>query len=538
MKKFIGLMALFCCVLLLNGCGEKEEKKLEYEYEQELNIIDDNYRTYYEVFVYSFCDSDGNGIGDLNGLTSKLDYIADMGFNGIWLMPIMPSTTYHKYDVVDYYDIDAQYGTLEDFENFISECNKRNIKVIIDLVINHSSNYNQWFQLALEGLRVREGYEPIYEKNKDKDLEKYIDYYTFVDGKPSSGEYHYSGVGNWYYEGAFVDFMPDLNLSNQELRSDMEDIIDYWLELGVEGFRLDAAKEFFNQDIDKNTEVLEWVTDYVKGKSKDYYLVAEVWDSFSVYSKYYNSGIDSIFNFAFADYEGRIVKTLNYTGDRYSGKAFGETMIQMQDMLSEIYEGAIDASFFTNHDTARGAGFFQYDEGKTKLAAGMNLLMSGTSFVYYGEEIGMSGSGRDENKRAPMVWSTTDPDGMTIGPADMETVEHHFQSVEDQEKDRLSILNYVKRAVRLRNENPEIARGKISYLEEITDVDLCAIKKTYEDSTIYIIYNFSEEAKEVCLSKDVYGYSDIRGYLSVDESKVTIEGDKITIPSYGIVILK
>ena len=538
MKRFIRILALLCCITLLCSCAAKESKTSGYRYEQELNIIDDNYRTYYEVFVYSFCDSNGDGIGDINGLTSKLDYIADMGFNGIWLMPIMPSTTYHKYDVVDYYNIDPQYGTLEDFKTFMSECNERGIKVIIDLVINHSSNKNPWFQLALDGLRMKKGLEPTLSESKDKDLSKYIEYYNFVEGKPNSGKYHYSGVDNWYYEGAFVDFMPDLNLSNENLRREIEGIIDYWLDLGVGGFRLDAAKEFFNQDIEKNTEVLEWVTDYVKGKSEDHYLVAEVWDSFSVYSKYYNSEIDSIFNFAFAEYDGRIVKTLNYTGERYSGKAFGEMMIQMQDMLEEVYPGVIDASFFTNHDTARGAGYFQYDEGKTKLAMGMNLLMSGTSFVYYGEEIGMSGSGIDENKRAPMVWSSTDTKGITVGPPNMETVEHNFPSVEEQLKDELSILNYVKRAVRLRNENPGIARGKISYLEEVTDMDLCAIEKAYDNSSIYIIYNFSEEAKEVTLSRETYGYSDIRGYLSVDENKVTIEGDTITIPSYGIVILK
>lgn len=116
-----------------------------YKYEQELNIIDDNYRNYYEIFVYSFCDSNGDGIGDLKGVTSKLDYIKDMGFNGIWLMPIMPSTTYHKYDVTDYCAIDPQYGTMDDFDELVAECNKRGIKLILDLVMNHSSAKHPWF---------------------------------------------------------------------------------------------------------------------------------------------------------------------------------------------------------------------------------------------------------------------------------------------------------------------------------------------------------------------------------------------------------
>ena len=111
---------------------EVATQPIVYEYEQELNIIDDNYRNYYEIFVYSFCDSDGDGIGDLNGVIEKLDYVQDMGFNGIWLMPIMPSTTYHKYDVTDYYAIDAKYGSMEDFEKLVEECHKRDIHIIID----------------------------------------------------------------------------------------------------------------------------------------------------------------------------------------------------------------------------------------------------------------------------------------------------------------------------------------------------------------------------------------------------------------------
>ena len=137
-----------------------------------LNVIEDNYRTYYEVFVYSFCDSDGDGIGDIPGLISKLDYIndgddatdTDLGCNGIWLMPVNPSPTYHKYDVADYYGIDEQYGTLEDFKELLAECDKRGIKVIMDLVLNHSSSQNPWFQEAYSYLQQLDGKEPSVEE--------------------------------------------------------------------------------------------------------------------------------------------------------------------------------------------------------------------------------------------------------------------------------------------------------------------------------------------------------------------------------------
>ena len=143
--------------VLVSGCSSPETSDMtslnSYKYEQELNIIDDNFRNYYQIFVGSFCDSNGDGIGDLNGITSKLDYIQDMGFNGIWLTPIMPSRSYHKYSVEDYYSIDPQFGTMEDFENLSAECEKRGISLLIDLVMNHSSRYHPWFESASQSLR-------------------------------------------------------------------------------------------------------------------------------------------------------------------------------------------------------------------------------------------------------------------------------------------------------------------------------------------------------------------------------------------------
>jgi len=160
--------AMFCGSFFSAGCGDKDE--IDYS---KVNLIDDNYRTYYEIFVYSFCDSDGDGIGDLKGVTSKLDYIADLGFTGIWFMPLMQSTTYHKYDTVDYYSIDEEYGTLDDFKELLEECDKRGIKVIIDLAINHTSSKHKWFQEMYDYVSgLAAGEEP------DASVCKYIDYYN------------------------------------------------------------------------------------------------------------------------------------------------------------------------------------------------------------------------------------------------------------------------------------------------------------------------------------------------------------------------
>lgn len=532
------------------GETNMDETKLtipEYQYKQELQLIDDNYRTYYEVFLYSFYDSNGDGIGDIRGLISKLDYIndgnpatdSDLGFTGIWLMPLMPSDTYHKYDVKDYYSIDPEYGTLEDFKELVEECHKRGIRVILDLVLNHSSQMHPWFLSALKSLAIEPcGKEPCSHENLCRAHNPYVNYYNFVQGKPDQGSYYSTGVGDWYYEAVFSSNMPDFNLADEHLRKDIEDIMTYWLQLGVDGFRLDAALHYYSYDTEKNTEVLTWLNSFLKNKKAEYYMVAEVWTNFSTFAKYYASGIDSVFNFAFSAESGKIVGTLNYSGAENSARAFGEAMVQVQKGLKKYSDTAIDAPFFTNHDTARAAGFFSGDAFKTKMAGGLNLMMSGNAFVYYGEELGMSGSGRDENKRAPMYWSDQDRTGMTNGPKDMEPVRHQFGPLDEQQKDPLSIYNYYKRAIRLRNENPEIARGEITLLDDITDPDLCALIKTYQGSSIYMLYNISDQAKRVSLSKEKYNYKGIRGYLSATGEELILEGETLLMPPYSIAILK
>ena len=210
----------------------------------------------------------------------------------------------------------------------------------------------------------------------------------------------------------------------------------------------------------------------------------------------------------------------------------------MQNAIREYRADAIDAPFFVNHDMARAAGYMSYDERKVKMAAALNILMSGSAFVYYGEEIGMTGSGKDENKRAPMFWSA-DPSakGMTAGPADMEPQENRFPSAEEQGKDKDSIYSFYKDTVLLRNQNPEIARGTVARLEEIEDPDIAAISKTYEGQVIYLLYNLSEtEEKQVDLGG--YGELELAGYLSVDGGAVTAEDGKVTLPAYSVAVLR
>ena len=504
-----------------------------YAYEQPLNIISDNYRNYYEIFVYSFCDSDGDGIGDLNGIISKLDYInTEMGFNGIWLMPIMPSITYHKYDVLDYYDVDPQYGTLEDFKTLIDECKKRDIKLIIDFVFNHTSAKHPWFIQAVDYLEtIKDGDQPV------PSVCPYVGYYHFTKESNGSDDYHRAGTSDWYYEGVFWDQMPDLALESQAVRGEIEQAVKFWLDLGVDGFRLDAAKEYFTGDSGKNVEVLAWFQDYVTSINPEAYIVGEVWDEFSAITTYYTSGITSFFNFPLSQHNGHIIEAVRKSGVG-SASSLTKNLIKMQESYGEGNPEYIDAPFISNHDTTRISALCVNNEQQMKLSAGLLLTMSGNPFVYYGEEIGMNSSGnKDENKRLPMQWSK-DGQGMTNKPTYADKVEQTFATVEEQLKDPLSILNYYKRAVRIRNENPEIARGRLTLMDALTDKNICALEKEYEGSKLIVISNINKEATKVDLKAAGYDNLMIRGYLSVDGSEVTLTDGILNMPLYSIVFLK
>lgn len=511
-----------------------------------LNVYDDNYRTYSEIFLYSYYDSDGDGIGDIQGLIDKLDYLndgddstdTDLGVNGIWLMPIMPATTYHKYDVTDYYGIDSQYGTMEDFEELITACHERGINVIIDFVMNHTSSQHPWFQAACKYLQgLVEGEQPSAEDCP------YYAYYNFSQTVKNDNWYQVEGT-DWYYEAPFWSEMPDLNLGNEQVRQEIDDITTFWLDKGVDGFRLDAAKEYYSDTVDPNIEVLTWFQDMVKAKKEDAYIVAEVWTDMETYAKYYVSGIDSCFNFDFANSDGIIANTLkNASG--YTASSYGKAVAGLASTFGTYNENYIDAPFYTNHDMGRSAGYYSGDnsEAQTKMAGAMNLFMSGSAFVYYGEELGMKGSGIDENKRAPMQWSSDlDVEGMCDGPEGREAIKMKYGSLEDQAEDAGSIYNFYKQAIKLRNIYPEIARGDVTFVKELSDDEVCAIQKNYNNESIMILFNLSAVQKtvdvsEITLQKED-GTTEMGGMLITGDEAVTYENGTVTMPAYSAIILK
>ncbi|WP_026665721.1 alpha-amylase family glycosyl hydrolase [Butyrivibrio sp. FC2001] len=567
-RRFLaGILAgmAICCTVA--GCGkkaaepvdnkaeeaveEKEEKKTEEAKTEESKIygdpIDDVYRTTYEIFVYSFYDSDGDGIGDLQGVIDKLDYINDgdpntnddLGCNQIWLMPICPSTTYHKYDVTDYCNVDPEYGTLDDYKKLVEEAHKRGIRVINDTVMNHSSSQHTWFKEATEYLKsLPEGAEPNAEECP------YIDYYHFSK-EPQSGYEQVPGA-DWYYECQFWSEMPDLNLDSEAVQKEFADIAKFWIDLGCDGFRMDAVTQFTTDDITMSTEQLSKFVDAVKAINPDAYIVGEAWTASGGYAKYYASGIDSLFDFDFSGSEGIISKCAK-------GKADPVRYVQAQIDEDELYasynENYINAPFYTNHDMARSAGYYTGKKAKdgVKVSGALNLLMSGNAFIYYGEELGMKGSGKDENKRAPMQWAAEGTEGMTKGPSGMDSLKMSYGSLEEQKDDPDSIYNYYKKAIHIRNGFPAIARGKCTILEGLSgDRNVVWIKdgtdkvpEGTKGAKVLIAFNNGDEPAEIDLSKDqgADGYRNLATTLVTGEEDITLEGDILTVPSFGIAIL-
>ena len=490
---------------------------------------DDNYRTWYEIFVYSFCDSDGDGIGDLQGVISKLDYLQELGITGIWFMPLHPSQSYHKYDVADYYEIDPQYGTMADFEELIAQCKARNIHVIMDLVINHTGNDNEWFLAAVDYLKsLPAGAEP------DPAECKYVEYYSF--SREAKAGWHAIEGTEWYYEGMFSPHMPDLRLGNEEVLADITDVMRFWFDKGVDGFRLDAAKEFYSGSISSNVEVLNWIQTTATSLKEDAYLVAEVWENFGTITSYYASDITSIFNFAFGNSNGKVMQVLRGAGNAGTVATYATALEKADTAFAGQNEDYIDAPFLSNHDVGRIAGFCGYDEYKTKLAGAMNLFMSGSAFIYYGEEIGMVGSGNDPSKRAPMYWNDARDSGTTNPPPECELPEEYpFGSLEAQMNDDSSVYSYYRQAIAIRNAIPALSRGRTTCEAALNVGCVSAYRKTWNEDACIVLMNIDTVSAQVDLS----AYADwiVAAALSADGNEIFLEGTSLTLPAYGTAVL-
>lgn len=510
--KKVALLAVSAALFCMAGCGTRDQHATSPP------AVKDAYRNVYEVFVGSFYDSDGDGIGDLPGLLSQLDYITNpetgLGADAIWMMPIMPSPSYHKYDVTDYKAIDPVYGTMEDFEALMEACNERGVAVLIDLVLNHTSFEHPWFL---------EAQAEIQEK---KDLH-YFNFYNFTTGKVSSD--YYPVDGGYYYEALFWSGMPDLNYDNGDVRTEISDIARFWLDKGVAGFRLDAAKHVYNTS-KENISFWTWFTETCRTINPEVYLVAEVWDNDAAMVPYYASGLDSLFNFGFAGTTGAIANCIS----RENGRDLATRIENYDIVIKKQNPSAINAIFLSNHDQDRSAGYFYSDEERMKLAATVYLLIPGTSYIYYGEEIGLTGKGKDENKRAPFIFSVTDKTGQTLGPVDMTERPNLTEGAAEQMARAGSLLNRYRAVLALKNKYPAMARGIPKAIKtDEKSISLYAV--TYENQHWFIVHNLSQEAKTVSAA-EMAGASLVDSFTN--GTVCEWDGTALQIPGYGTAVLR
>jgi alpha-amylase len=443
-----------------------------------------NDTVFYEIFVRSFFDSDadgigGDGIGDLPGLIEKLNYLndgnpettTDLGVTGVWLMPIMASPSYHGYDVTDYYKVNPQYGTNDDFKRLMEEAHRRGIRVIVDLVMNHTSSQHPWF---------------IESQQKDSPKR---DWYIWADEKPQGSGWHEGPSGGYYY-GAFSPDMPDLNYKNPEVTAAMNDVARFWLEeMGVDGFRLDAVKFLIEEG--KQTEhtqaTLDWLAqfhEYYKSVRPDAFAVGEIWNNTDLVAKYVPDKVDIGFEFDLA------AATLDSA--IRNNKA---SVVAAQEKVLTAYPPGQFATFLANHDQDRARTRLTDDE-KAKAAASLQLLFGGVPFIYYGEEIGMTGSKPDENIRRPLQW--TAEGGFTTGTPWREYAQDVAErNIAGQDADPNSLLNHYRALMRLRNEHAALRAGDwlpVSVTPEQPGV--YASLRSTENESILVLINLSNKPVE------------------------------------------
>jgi glycosidase len=449
-------------------------------------------RVFYEVFVRSFNDSNGDGVGDLKGLTQKLDYLKDLGIKGMWLMPINASPSYHGYDVTNYYEINPQYGTMEDYQELIREAHKRDMLVVMDLVLNHTSAYHPWFIAS----------------KTDKES-KYRGYYLWADEKTDKKEISSINTKPWiklkslsneYYYAIFAGNMPDLNYDNTEVRQQAKDIAKFYLNMGVDGFRLDAAKHIYDNDNTKSADWWKEFNDYVKNENKNALLIGEVWDKPEVV-KEYMKGLDTCFNFEASEI---ILKSL-----------FKNDISRLSTDIKSIYDGfkSIDKNykdsiFLSNHDTARAMSRVQDVERFTdnpteraKRAAAILLTLPGTPYIYYGEETGMRGNKPDEQIREPFIWDNKDKKKNTSWQTSINHPDNIAVSVLTNKPD--SIWSFYKNLIALRNGSKILKFGSLEVVEAGSS-NVLAYKRVYEDKEVYVLVNGnSDQIQEKLALKDV-----------------------------------
>jgi alpha-amylase len=446
---------------------------------------------FYEVFVRSFYDSNGDGIGDLTGLIDKLDYLndgdpatdGDLGVTGLWLMPVFASPSYHGYDVTNYDIVNPDYGTNGDFQRLMEEAHRRGMRVIIDLVLNHTSDQHPWFVDSASGPGAR-----------------HRDWYIWSETDPGYfgpwGEPVWHEKNGAYYYGIFGSGMPDLNLENPEVTTALYDVARFWLEeMGADGFRLDAARHLIEEGrVQANTpETHAWLRDFygfTKSVNPEALAVGEIMDVSDAIATYVGSDVDLAFEFSLAN-------SLLISVDEGRVTPIESAMKEVQ----RLYPAGGYATFLTNHDQNRVMDRLTRDASKAELAATLLLTLPGVPFVYYGEEIGMTGSKPDELIRTPMQWTPGEQSGFTTGtPWEPVNPGYEETNVEVEAADPGSLLTRYRARLALRSAHPALRSGEYTLVPSVGTAVYAFLRSTPGEQVLIVANLGDETATDYALS--------------------------------------
>jgi maltose alpha-D-glucosyltransferase/alpha-amylase len=490
----------------------------------------------YCLSVATYMDANGDGIGDFQGLMRRLDYLQGMGVTAIWLMPFQPSPGKDGgYDVADYYGVDPRYGTLGDFVEFTHGCKQRGMRVLIDLVVNHTSDEHPWFREARRDpeSRYRDWY--VWSKKKPKNASSGI---VFPGVQKSTWDYDEAAKAFYFHR--FYDFQPDLNTSNLEVQAEILKIMGFWLQLGVSGFRMDAVPFVISQKgasiakPEEQYDMLRVFSQFLTWREGEAIILAEANVLPGTDMKYFGTAgerLQMMFNFevnqhlfyALASSDSRpLVKAMRATKSRPTTAQWGQFLRnhdeldlgRLEDKQREIVFAAFgpdpEMQLYQRGIRRRLAPMLQGDRRRLELAYSLMMTLPGTPVVRYGDEIGMGDNLKLPERncaRTPMQWSTEPNAGFTKSDKPVLPVisdgPYSFQhvNVADQRRDPNSLLNWMERIIRMRKEVPEIGWGDFSFISTGTPKVL-AMQYDWRNNAVLCVHNLSGEPREVRLSMD------------------------------------
>ena len=524
----------------------------------------------YSLSVATYMDANGDGIGDFQGLLRRLDYLQGMGVSALWLMPFQPSPYKDAgYDIADYYNVDPRYGTLGDFVEFTRGCKQRGMRVLIDLVVNHTSNEHPWFQEACRDpqSKYREWY--VWSKKKPKDAASGV---VFPGAQKSTWDYEKTAKA--YYFHRFYEFQPDLNTAHPEVQAEILKIMGFWLQLGVDGFRMDAVPFVIAKkgaDLARPREeydMLRHFSEFLTWRKSGAIILGEanvVPDTDLKYFGDFGERLQMMFNFDVNQHlffalasgdSGPLIKAMEDTKPRPATAQWGLFLRNHDELdlgrLKEKQRQAVFKAFGPDKDMQlyqrgirrRLAPMLQGDRRRLELAYSLMMTLPGTPVVRYGDEIGMGDdlSLPERNcARTPMQWSTEPNAGFTksakpILPVISEGA-YSFQhvNVAAQRRDPNSLLNWMERMIRMRKEVPEIGWGDFSFVATRTP-QVLAMRYDWRNNSVLCMHNLGADPKEVRIpvSADGEASSTLVNLLSEDHSYPEKNGrHRILLEPYG-----